>query len=269
MKDKKIAFILIFILGVTFAFSEELSSFIEIPFGSERTEVCITMMNKGWKITENSGERIIFSGGDDIYYDSLYMYDRVAFFFTDKGIFYQVRFILFDGEMNVKTLENYIQNTIYSSDLELIVDDKDKKTYCSSNGYLFSYQLQKDDAFPALIIEKGNPLILVEKSEDISELEILNPDLCVFLQTGSGKDFYYLVSDVPGTNYNVVYFSKSQNFNTIVYVCLYQDPEGLRIANYIDSNKELLHLSDLLENTQMDSCKVSWCSKLIYYHYIE
>ena len=76
-----------------------------------------------------------------------------------------------------------------------------------------------------------------------------------------------MIADVPGTEYNAVYLSKTNDFENIVYLCLYPDPEGIRLANYIDKNQYRLYLTNLLDNlndTEMKGYQVSWCKKLYY-----
>ena len=194
------------------------------------------------------------------------MFDQVVFYFTDNGTYYQSMFVLFDRDNNTENFNKYIQETITSEKLEIMVNTDNKKTYCSKDGYIFSYQLLNNNGFPSLVIEKGNPVIVKDERDAKSSFENLNPNLCTILQKGHGYDFYYIIADVPGTEYNAVYLCKTNDFESVVYLCLYPDPDGIKLANYIDKNEYRLHLNDLLEQTEMKSYQVSWCTKLIYYY---
>ena len=69
--------------------------------------------------------------------------------------------------------------------------------------------------------------------------------------------------------FNDLYFSKTKNFDNVVYTGIFSDPDGLTLANYIDKNKSKITLSEALENTNFISYQVSWCTKLIYYQFID
>lgn len=263
---KKITLLIILFVISTLLFSEDLSSFLNIGFGTQRSDVCMNMIKQGWTSEDYNGKQIIFTGGD-INYDSLLMFDQVALYFTDHGAFYQARFVLFDKDKSYTRLQNYVQKTIEDNNMQKVTVEKGSSIYMSKEGYIFSIQLQNTNELPYVIIEKGNPVILKDEVDLYSNLESLNPKLCNKLQEGEGKDFYYIVTDVPKTKYNALYFSKTKEFDNVVYAGIFSDPDGLTLANYIDKNKTKITLSEALENTKFVSYQVSWCTKLIYYQF--
>ena len=268
MKIRKIFLLILVFNFFSLAFSEDLQTFLGIKFGEQRSDVCMNMIKQGWISEDYTGKQIVFTGGD-VNYDSLLMFDQVVLYFTDHGAFYQVRFVLFDKDKSITKLQNYVQKIIEDNNMQKVTVEKGSTIYMSKEGYLFSIQLQNTKELPYVIIEKGNPVILKDEVDLYASLESLNPKLCNKLQEGEGQDFYYIVTDVPNTKYNALYFSKTKSFENVVYAGIFSDPDGLTLANYIDKNKTRMTLSEALENTQFVSYQVSWCTKLIYYQFID
>ncbi len=265
---KHILFIFITYNISSFSYTEDLSKFLDIPFGTQRSDVCMNMIKQGWTSEDYSGKQIVFSGGN-VNYDSLLIFDQISLYFTDHDAFYQARFVLFDKDKSFTKLQNYVQKTIEDNDMQKVTVEKGATIYLSKEGYLFSVQLQNTKELSYVIIEKGKPIILKDEVDLYSSLESLNPKLCKRVQEGEGADFYYLVTDLPDTNYNALYFSKTKNFDNVVYAGIFSDPDGITLANYIDRNKKTMTLSEALENTNFISYQVSWCTKLIYYQFID
>lgn len=269
MNIKKFCLLILLTINISsFSFSEDLREFLGIKFGTQQSDVCMKMISKGWTSEDYTGKQIIFTGGD-INYDSLLMFNQVALYFTEHGAFYQARIVLFDKEKTFSKLQNYVQKIIDDNNMQIVTVEKGATIYMSNEGYIFSAQLQNAKELPYVIIEKGNPVILKDEVDLYASLESLNPKLCKRLQEGEGSDFYYLVTDVPDTNYNALYFSKTKNFDNVVYAGIFTDPDGITLANYIDRNKKTMTLSEALENTNFKSYQVSWCTKLIYYQFID
>lgn len=267
VKNKLILFISIILIS-SFIYAEELTTFLDIPFGSQRSDVCMNMIKQGWTSENYTGKQIIFSGGN-VNYDDLLIFDQVSLYFTDHEAFYQARFVLFDKDKSFTKLQNYVQKIIEDNNLQKVTVEKGATIYLSKGGYLFSVQLQDSKEFPFVIIEKGKPTIVKDEVDLYKSLESLNPKLCTKLQEGDGLDFYYIVADVPDTNYNALYFSKTKDFDNVVYAGVFTDPDGITLANYIDKNKQKMTLSEALENTNFKSYQVSWCKKLIYYQFTD
>ncbi len=265
---KKLLGILILFNSFAVSYAENLSNFLDIPFGSQRSDVCMNMIKQGWTSEDYSGKQIIFTGGN-VNYESLLIFDQVSLYFTDHETFYQARFVLFDKDKSFTKLQNYVQKIIEDNNLQKVTVEKGATIYLSKEGYLFSVQLQNSKDFPFVIIEKGKPTIVKDEVDLYKSLESLNPKLCTKLQEGEGLDFYYIVADVPDTNYNALYFSKTKDFDNVVYAGVFTDPDGITLANYIDKNKRKMTLSEALENTNYVSYQVSWCKKLIYYQFTD
>lgn len=249
----------IFFLFTSSIFTESTKTFLNIPFGTNRIEVCSLMLNNGWKIEDSKEKEIIFYGGD-LNYESFVLFDKITFYFTEYGKFYYTRFILLDKNKSIENLENYAKEIIKINKLNFATNENNKNVYLSKEGELFSYQIQSSEDIPFLLIEKGNPLTLANESR----FESFDPRKGIFLQSGNGRDFYYIVCDNPYIDGNIVYLSKSKKFDTVVYLFFYPDPDGIKLANYIDKNQSIILLTDLIEKYEISPYRVKWCTKLLF-----
>lgn len=252
-------FIQVFIFTVS---AESVSTFLGIPFGTDMVETTAIVMNKGWSLSEKKDSSLTFSGGE-LNYDNFVLFDKIVLSFTKSNLFYHARVVLLDKDNNTNNFNNYINKIIKDYSLNFVSNENKKITYVSSDGKAFSYQIYDDSKVPFMVLDKSDPLLFVD--EENSEFENIAPSKCMLLQKGSGVDFYYMVSEVPYSSFDVVYLCKSNNFDSVVYICFYPDPTGIRIGNFVDSHKNEISLDYMIHDCTLTPHKVSWCKKLIYY----